>query len=189
MPHYTEENNINNHPVKPNKVSNDLVNNKIPFKEVLVIDQNGEQLGVMSKNNALAAAEKAGLDLLCVAQNAKPPVCKILNYGKYCFDQQKKERLMKNNQKGNVLKEIRFTPMTNEHDLVTKANQAKKLLEKGAKLKVSVFIKGRMTTKMDLAEETLNKFIELVKDVGFVEKKPQQEGKYYFCFISAYSKK
>lgn len=155
----------------------------------MVIDQNGEQLGVMSKNNALAAAEKAGLDLLCVAQNAKPPVCKILNYGKYCFEQQKKERLMKNNQKGNVLKEIRFTPMTNEHDLVTKANQAKKLLEKGAKLKVSVFIKGRMTTKMDLAEETLNKFIELVKDVGFVEKKPQQEGKYYFCFISAYSKK
>ncbi len=184
-----EENNINTNPMKPNKGSNDLVNNRIPFKEVLVIDQNGDQLGTMSKSEAISIAEQQNLDLFCVSPNSKPPVCKILNYSKHKFDQQKKERERLKNQKGNVLKEIRFTPMTSLHDLETKANQAKKMLEKGAKLKVSVFIKGRMNTKMDLAETTLEKFIDLIKDFGFVEKKPQQEGKYYFCFISAFSKK
>lgn len=143
----------------------------------------------MSRNDALKEAENYNLDLLCVSPNAKPPVCKIINYGKHKFDQQKRERKMNKNQKGNLNKEIRFTPMTSLHDLETKANQATKLLEKGAKLKVSVFIKGRMNTKMDLAVSTLEKFIELVKDAGFVEKQPTQEGKYYFCYISAYSKK
>ena len=178
-----------NQPVKPNRVSKDLVNETIPFQQVLVIDQNGESLGVLPRKQALALAEKAGLDLYCVSPNACPAVCKIVNFGKLKFDRQKKEREAHKNQSSVVIKEMRFTPMTSTHDLETKANQCIKFLEKNMKIKVSVFMKGRMVTKVEAGEAILNKFIDLLKDYGFVEKKPMLEGKYYFCFISPLPKK
>lgn len=178
-----------NQPVKPNRVSKDLVNESIPFPQVLVIDPKGTSLGVLPRAKALALAESYGLDLYCVSPGAKPAVCKIINYGKFKFDQQKKDRDAHKNQHNVTLKEMRFTPMTSVHDLETKANQCIKFLEKGLKLKVSVFMKGRMVTKVEAGEAILNKFIELLKDYGFVEKKPQLEGKYYFCFISPLTKK
>ena len=137
-----------NQPVKPNRVSKDLVNETIPFQQVLVIDQNGESLGVLPRKQALALAEKAGLDLYCVSPNARPAVCKIVNFGKLKFDRQKKEREAHKNQSSVVIKEMRFTPMTSTHDLETKANQCIKFLEKNMKIKVSVFMKGRMVTKI-----------------------------------------
>lgn len=178
-----------NQPVKPNRVSKDLVNDAIPFQQVLVIDPHGVSLGILPRYKALAAAEQYGLDLYCVSPKARPAVCKIIDYGKYKFEQQKKERDAHRNQKNITLKEMRFTPMTSIHDLETKAGQCIKFLEKGMKLKVSVFMKGRMVTKIDAGEAVLNKFIDLLKDYGTVEKKPQLEGKYYFCFIAPLAKK
>lgn len=175
--------------MKPNRVSKDLVNERIPFPHVLVIDPNGVSLGTLPRAKALAEAERFGLDLYCVSPAAHPPVCKIINYGKFKFDQQKKDRDAQKNQHKVMIKEMRFTPMTSLHDLETKANLCIKFLEKGYKLKVSVYMKGRMVTKVEAGEAVLNKFIELLKDYGFVEKKPQLEGKYYFCFISPISKK
>lgn len=174
---------------KTNNKNNDLVNNRIPFKEVLVIDSNGENLGVLSRKEALIKAEEQDLDLYCVSPQAKPPVCKIIDYAKFRFDQQKMERSLQKNQKGNQLKEIKFTPMTADHDLEVKAKQATKFLEKGCKLKVSVFMKGRMQAKPELAYEVLNKFCDMIKDFGFIEKQPQIESKYCFCYVSANSKK
>ncbi len=166
------------------------MNDYIPyrFRNVRVIRPDGTS-SVVSRDEALREAEALNLDLLCVSPEAFPPVCKILNFGKYQFEQKKKEKEISKNQKNTELKEIRFTPLTDKHDLATKAGQAIKFLDKGNKLKVSLFVRGRMRTKMETADETLNYFIDLLKDHGFVEKKPTMEGKYYFCYISPVSKK
>lgn len=168
----------------------EMVNDYVPyrFKSIRVIFPDGSQQ-VMSRDEGLRQAEGLGLDLYCVSPDANPPVCKILNFSKFQYDQKKKEKEAKKNQKGTDLKEIRFTPLTDLHDLETKANQAIKFLDKGSKVKVSLFIKGRMLSKIDTADTKINTFVELVKGHGFVEKKPQLEGKYYFCYISPISKK
>lgn len=168
---------------KPVKENNDLVNNLIRFNEVLVIDENGEPLGVKSRNEALALAEEANLDLLCVAPMAKPPVCKIVNYGKYRFEQQKKAKEAKKKQKVIETKEVRFTPQTDLHDLETKAKAAIEWLGDGNKVKVTVRFRGRQMSHMEIGEENLNKFIELVQDYATVEKKPTVEGRQMFAFI------
>lgn len=168
----------------------ELVNEYIPrqFKNIRVVFPDGKAK-IMSREEGLRQAEALGLDLYCLNPDGQPPVCKILNFSKYQYEQKKKEKEVKKNQKGVELKELRFTPMTDNHDLETKASQAIKLLDKGSKIKVSLFVKGRMLSKMDVAEQKLNTFVELVKEHGFVEKKPQLEGKYYFCYISPISKK
>lgn len=167
-----------------------MVNEFIPyrFKTVRVIRPDGSS-SVVSRDEALREAEALQLDLYCISPNSNPPVCKILNFGKYQFDQKKKEKEISKNRKDTELKEIRFTPQTDTHDLETKANQAIKFLEKGNKLKVSLFVRGRMVTKMDLAEKTLKEFIGMIGDNGVVEKQPTLEGKYYFCYISPKAKK
>lgn len=167
-----------------------LVNDYIPyrFRTVRLIRTDGSS-AVISRESALKEAENQGLDLYCINPNSNPPVCKILNYGKFQFEQKKKEKEISRNRKDTELKEIRFTPQTDTHDLETKAKQASKFLEKGNKLKVSLFVRGRMVTKMDLAEKTLKEFISMIGDAGIVEKQPVLEGKYYFCYISPKSKK
>ena len=167
-----------------------LVNDFIPyrFRNLIVIRPDGTS-ATMSRDNALREAEALGLDLLCVNPSNIPPVCKILNYGKYQFEQKKKKKEIEKNSKVNELKEIRFTPQTDTHDLETKAKQASKFLEKGNKLKVSLFVRGRMVTRMELAEKTLKEFIDMIGEVGQLEKQPVLEGKYYFCYISPKSKK
>lgn len=167
-----------------------MVNEFIPFrfKTVRVIRPDGTSQ-IMGREQALREAESFELDLYCVSPEANPPVCKILNYSKYQYDQKKKNKEIAKNRKDTELKEIRFTPQTDTHDLETKAKQAVKFLEKGNKLKVSLFVRGRMVTKMDLAENTLKEFIAMIGDAGTLEKQPTLEGKYYFCYISPKSKK
>ena len=167
---------------KPVKENEDLVNNAIRFPEVLVIDQNGNQLGVMKRFDAIRAAEEANLDLLCVAPNAKPPVCKIINYGKYRFEKQKKAKEIKKNQKIVETKETRITPQIDTHDLEVKAKAANKWLQEGNKVKVTVRFRGRQMAHVEIGEETLNQFIELCVN-GTVEKKAVLEGRNLFTIL------
>ena len=124
------------------------------------------------------------LDLYCVSPQAHPPVCKILNYGKFKFDKAKKEREAKKNQKKTVVKEIRFTATTDKHDLETKAKASIKFLQEGMKVKVAVFIKGRMMQRMDIVKQTLSYFLDLVKDYSVIEKQPELLGKDYYVVLN-----
>ena len=180
---------MNNNFVSPNqqqqkKVNEDLVNEKIRFPEVLVISQDGNQLGVKSRNDALRLAREANLDLLCVAPNAKPPVCKILNYGKHRFEQQKKAKEMKKNQKVIEIKEVRLTPQTDTHDLETKARAVAKWVKDGNKIKVTVKYRGRQMSHVEIGEATLNEFIEMCSEFTIVEKKPQMDGRLLVCNLA-----
>ena len=175
----------NNNRPRPNKNQNsDLVNERIHFKEVLLIDENGNQVGVVPMKVAQQKSIEAGMDLLCVSPNAKPPVCRIVDYGKYKFEKDKKAKEAKKNQKKTVVKEIRFTATTDTHDLETKAKATIRFLEEGNKVKVSVFIKGRMRSRMDIVTETLNKFLEMVKDYSTHEKEPEMMGRDYYVVLS-----
>ena len=170
---------------KPRQENNDLVNELIRFTEVLLIDDKGQQLGVRSRDDALRIAESRNLDLLCVAPNAKPPVCKIINYGKYKFEQQKKLKEMKKNQKVVETKEVRLSPQTDIGDLKTKARAVEKWIKDGDKVKVTMRYRGRQLSHIDVGEDTLNKFLELVSEFTIVEKKPVLEGKFLMCYIAA----
>jgi translation initiation factor IF-3 len=161
-----------------------LVNERIHFKEVRLIGPEGEQIGIVPMKVAQQKSIEANMDLLCVSPNAKPPVCRILDYGKYKFEQDKKAKEAKKNQKKTVVKEIRFTATTDTHDLETKAKATIRFLEEGNKVKVSVFIKGRMRSRMDIVTETLNKFLEMVKDYSTHEKDPEMLGRDYYVVLS-----
>ena len=127
---------------------------------------------------------EAGMDLLCVSPNAKPPVCRIIDYGKYKFEKDKKAKEAKKNQKKTVVKEIRFTATTDTHDLETKAKATMRFLAEGNKVKASVFIKGRMRSRMDIVQETLNKFLAMVADCSVHEKEPEMMGRDYYVVLS-----
>ncbi len=168
--------NINNRKVAPNNVNHDLFNEKIPFKEVLVIDANGEQLGVMSRRDALELAGRQNLDLLCVAPKAKPPVCKVLDYGRYHFEQQKKAKEAKRKQHVVELKSLRLSPVVDTHDFDTKVRHAQKWIESGMKVKVDMRFRGRLITRQEVGRKIMNDFIDALKEVANVEKNPKLEG-------------
>ena len=172
------QNSKNQNRPKNDKFSGDLVNEKIHFKEVLVIGPDGESLGKMSRFNALNKAEEYELDLLCVAPNANPPVCKIINYGKYRFESQKKAKEAKKNQKIIEIKEIQLTPTIGEHDIQTKVKAAIRFLNDGNKIKVGVRFRGRQLSHVEVGEEVLNKFIDYVKEYSVIEKAPSLDGKW-----------
>ena len=151
---------------------------------MLLIGANGEQLGRMSSKEAYDYAVRAELDLVCVAPNAQPPVCKIMNYGKYRFEQQKKAKENKKKQHIIEIKEVQLTPQIGQHDLETKAKAARKFLENGDKVKVGVRFRGRQMTHLDIGEETMNKFIACVEDISVVEKKPEMEGRWMNAVIA-----
>jgi translation initiation factor IF-3 len=179
-----------NVPIRPEKKNNgELVNNQIRFAQVLVIDQTGKQLGVMNSYQANQLAEQQGLDLLCVAPGAKPPVCKILDYGKYRFEQQKKAKEAKKNQHVIEIKEIQISPQIGEHDLQVKVKAAIGFFEEGDKVKLVLRFKGRQMAHQDLGTDMVNKFIESVKHVATVEKKPELEGKLLTTFLTSSVKK
>ncbi|MEY3610227.1 MAG: hypothetical protein RLZZ388_284 [Bacillota bacterium] len=179
-----------NAPIRPEKKNNgDLINNQIRFAQVLVIDQNGKQLGVMNSYQANQLAEQAGLDLLCVAPGAKPPVCKILDYGKYRFEQQKKAKEAKKNQHIIDIKEIQISPQIGEHDLQVKVKAAIGFFQEGDKVKLVLRYKGRQMAHQDFGIEMVNKFIESVKDVSMVEKRPELEGKLLITILASTVKK
>jgi translation initiation factor IF-3 len=167
---------INNRRVAPNNVNDDLFNEKIPFREVLVIDADGTQLGVMSRRDALEVAYKQNLDLLCVAPKNRPAVCKVLDYGRYHFAQQKKAKESKRKQHTVELKALRLSPIIDTHDFETKVRQAKKWLESGMKVKIDMRFRGRMMTRQEVGRQIMNQFLEETAELAIVEKKPSLEG-------------
>lgn len=171
-------------PQRPQKQSNDLVNEAIRFPSVLVIDQDGESLGVKTRNEALKLAREAELDLFCVAPGANPPVCKILNYGKHRFEQQKKAREIKKNQKVIETKEVRFTPQTDIHDLEVKAKAVTKWLDEGSRVKVTVRFRGRQMAHTEIGHETLQRFLTMLEEVAEVDIPPKMEGRHLSAFIN-----
>lgn len=166
-----------------------IVNEGIRASQVRLIDQNGEQLGIKSKNEALEMANTANLDLVMVAPNAKPPVCRIMDYGKYRFEQQKKEKEARKNQKVINLKEIRLSPSIEEHDFNTKLRNARKFLEKGDKVKASIRFRGRMITHSELGRNVLERLAKECEDVGSIEAKPKMEGRSMFLVLAPTNEK
>ena len=158
-----------------------MINEQIRDREVRVIGPNGEQLGIMSAKEAYFKAKDAGLDLVKIAPTAKPPVCKIIDYGKYRYEQARKAKEAKKKQKTIETKEIRLSPNIDTNDLNTKVNQAKKFLQKGAKVKVSLRFRGREM----VGREILNAFFEELKDVASVDKPAKMEGRSMVMFLSA----
>ena len=163
--------------IKPKRnVPEELVNENIKFHEVLVISPEGEQLGVMDRRKAIQTAVDLGLDLYCVAPNAKPPVCKILDFGRYHFNEQKKAREAKKKQHTTEIKPLRLSPVIDQHDFDTKLKQARKWMEEGQKVKIDMRFRGRMITRKEVGEAVMNKFIEQISDLAVVDKQPNMEG-------------
>ena len=162
----------------------DLVNDLVRFPEVLLIGPNGEQLGTMTSREAQFKANGYEMDLLCVAPMAKPPVCKIVNYGKYLFDKQKKEKEAKKNQHVTQTKEIQLTPQIGMHDMETKARAASKFLQAGNRLKVGVRFRGRQMTHTEIGQEVLDKFIALVSEYGVIEKPAAMDGRWLVSILA-----
>lgn len=160
-----------------------LINEQIRVKEVQVISETGEKLGTMDTRKAIDIAIDKNLDLVLVAPNGNPPVCKIMNYGKYKFEQAKKEKEAKKKQKVTELKELRITPNTEEHDFNFKVKNARKFLEDGCKVKITVRFRGRELNYIKLGENILNKFIEELSDIATPDKKPLLEGKNMFIIL------
>ena len=164
---------------------NDLmINEEIRDREVRVVDQNGEQLGVMSGRDALALAEERQLDLVKIAPQARPPVCKLMDYGKYRFEQSKKEREFRKNQKVITVKEVRLSATIEDHDIDVKFKNAVKFLKDGNKVKVTIRFRGRQITHSDIGRQVMNEFAERIKEYGTVDKAPQIEGRNMSMFIS-----
>ena len=143
----------------------------------------------MSRFDAFKKAEEYDLDILCVAPNATPPVCKILNYGKYRFEAQKKAKEAKKNQKVIEIKEIQLSPQIGEHDVQTRVKAAIRFLNDGNKIKLGVRYRGRQLSHVEVGEEVLNKFIESVSEYAVVEKAPALEGKWLTCVLASKVKK
>lgn len=160
------------------------INEQIKANKVQVIDEQGEKRGVMSIHDALDLAYDKKLDLVLVAPNAEIPVCKIMNYGKYKFEQSKKEKEAKKKQKTFEIKEIRITPNIEQHDFEFKLKNAQKFIEDGNKVKITVRFRGREMNYVKLGEQVLNKFIERLADITTVEKKPLLEGKNMFIILA-----
>ncbi len=161
----------------------------IRFPEVLVIGPKGESLGIMGRYAALTTADRYGLDLLCVAPMAKPPVCKILDYGKFRFETQKKQREAKKNQHIVEIKEVQLTPQIGQHDLETKVRAAIGWLQEGDKVKVGVRFRGRQLSHVEVGEEVMNRFIALVDEFATIEKKPVLDGKWLSGVLASKVKK
>ncbi len=165
------------------------INEEIHDKEIRVIDVDGTQLGLMSPKEALELAIEKDLDLVKIAPGANPPVCKILDYGKYCFEQGKREKEAKKNQKVVEIKEIRMSSTIDTHDFQTKVNQGVKFLTGGDKIKVSVRFRKRSVAHPQLGEELMNKYKEAVSAAGTVDKPIKMEGRSLVMFVSPKSSK
>lgn len=161
-----------------------LMNEEIRDREVRVIDQNGEQLGVLPIRRALELAEEAGLDLVKIAATAKPPVCKLMDYDKYRYEQSKKEREIRKNQKVVSIKEVQLSATIEENDVLTKAKAATKFLKNGDKVKVSIRFRGRQITHQEIGLAVMQNFAERVKDCAVVERKPLVEGRHMIMILA-----
>ncbi|NOZ29043.1 MAG: translation initiation factor IF-3 [Chloroflexi bacterium] len=153
------------------------VNEEIRAREVRVIDENGQQLGIMPTREALAMAQERGLDLVEVAPNATPPVCRMLDFGKYQYERAKRAREARRAQKRIEIKEIRLRPKTGEHDIAYKLRDARRFLQSGAKVKVRVRFRGREITHLDVGRELLDRIAEELSDIAVIEQRPSLDGR------------
>lgn len=160
------------------------INREIRDKELRVVSATGEQLGIMSSKEALRLAEDKGLDLVKIAPQAKPPVCKIMDYSKFRYEQAKREKENRKNQKQIETKEIRLSVTIDVGDFNTKVNHAKKFLASGHKLKVSIRLKGRMMAHSELGVENMKRFADAVSEEANVDKAPKLEGRQILMFLS-----
>ena len=160
------------------------INGQIRAKEVQLISDTGEKLGMVPLSRALEIAGEKKLDLVLVSPNSQVPVCKIMNYGKYKFEQAKIEKEAKKKQRVQETKELRITPNIEEHDFSFKTKNARKFLEDGNKVKITVRFRGRELNNTKMGEEVLNQFIKNLEDISVVEKKPKLEGKNMFIILA-----
>lgn len=161
-----------------------MVNDGIRARELRLIDQDGEQLVVKTKAEALKIAEQANLDVVLVAPNAKPPVARIMDYGKFRFEQQKKEREARKKQKVINVKEVRLSPTIDLNDFNTKLRSARKFLEKGDKVKASIRFKGRAITHKEIGQKVLDRLAEETKDIASVEQQAKMDGRSMFLVLA-----
>ena len=160
-----------------------MINGQIRDREVRVIGKDGEQLGVMSSRDAQKLADEAELDLIKIAPKAKPPVCKIMDYGKFRYEQQKREKEAKKKQHVVETKEIRLSPNVEMNDLKTKANNARKFITKGDKVKVTLRFRGREMAHIGSSAHVLDDFAQMLEDIAQVSKKPKLEGRNMTMFL------
>ena len=161
-----------------------MINEQIRDKEVRVIGQEGQQLGVMSPKDAMKLAREAEVDLVKIAPSAKPPVCKLVDYGKYKYELVRKEKEAKKKQRTIEVKEVRLSPNIDVNDLNTKCNSARKFNEKGDKVKVSLRFRGREMAHIDSSKHILEDFAEKLSDIAVVDKAPKLEGRSMTMFLT-----
>ena len=161
-----------------------MINEKIREKEVRVVTESGEQLGIMPVAEARAKAEEAGVDLVMIAPNAKPPVCRIIDYGKFKYEQTRKEKEARKKQKTIEIKEIRMSPNIDKNDLNTKVNAARKFLQKGDRVKITLRFRGREMAHMQNGRVILEDFAKQLEDIAVVEKAPKVEGRTLTMFLT-----
>lgn len=172
--------------VNNNSKKDDMfINEQIRDREVRVISESGEQLGIMSSMEARRLAEEAGLDLVKISPNAKPPVCKIIDYGKFKYEKARKEKDAKKKQHTVEIKEIRMSPNIDENDMNTKINAAKKFLTKGDRVKVTLRFRGREMAHMQQSAHILTDFAQALADCAVVDKTPKVEGRSLTMFLAA----
>ena len=170
---------------RPNRTNRTNINRDIRAKEVRVIDPDGNQIGVLPTYKALATAGDFGLDLVEISPNANPPVCKIMDYGRYKYEQTKKKQEAKKKQTTFQVKEIKVRPKTGEHDLQTKLGHIRKFIEKKDKVKVTVIFRGREITLSGLGRDVLQRMAEELEDIAVVEQYPKFEGRTMFMILAA----
>ena len=161
-----------------------MINEQIRDREVRLIGENGEQLGIMSARDAYKRAQEAGLDLVKIAPTAKPPVCKIIDYGKYRYEMARKEKQARKKQRTIDVKEVRLSPNIDTNDLNTKVGAARKFISKGDKVKVTLRFRGREMAHMQSSKYILDEFAEKLSDVATVEKAPKVEGRSMTMFLT-----
>ena len=161
-----------------------MINEQIRCKEVRVIGEEGQQLGVMASRDALNMAKDAGVDLVMVSPSANPPVCRIVDYGKFKYEQLRREKEAKKKQKTVEVKEVRLSPNIDVNDLNTKCNAARKFIEKGNKVKVSLRFRGREMAHIDSTKHILEDFAEKLSDIAVIEKAPKMEGRRMMMFLT-----
>lgn len=165
------------------KEKDTLVNEDIQEKEIRLVGEDGEQLGIMSSEQALEMAYSKGLDLVMMAAKATPPVCRIMDFGKYRFDREKREKEAKKKQQTSELKEVQLSCRIDTHDFETKANHAKKFLTQGNKVRAVVKFRGREMSHMEIGREILERFAAYLEEVGTVDKKPSTEGRFMSMIV------
>ena len=166
-----------------------LINNQIREREVRLLDQDGTQLGIMSSREAGAIADSRNLDLVLISPTAKPPVCKIMDYGKYKYEMIKREKENRKNQKVVEIKEVRLSATIDTGDMITKSKQALKFLSDENRVKVSLRLRGRQMARPELAVKVMNEFFEMVKEKGQMDKPPVQEGRSITMMLAPIAKK